>query len=419
MEQLKKLYSLCMHGNYKQWCVIYVAIFLFPILAVFPFNVLVDSSAYFSVNLIDRNGLEQLLNGKTISEVHPKNARSRNRYLIKNREEKVDIIAVGSSRTHGLRREYITSEETFFNHAMSRAGLEDYIGIVGGYKKFKGYIPRKVILGVDPWVFNGNNQAFLGDWEIFNELYFYLIGEMGAEEENLHKEWNGASTFQRLLSVEYFIANIVYLYNILIRGEEHNYVVEGTHINIPASPRTKCDLRKAYPTYAMESIECADIPVSPCPTCEMRKVYFSHTTEPDGSKHYPINYLFRGNAGEKTFEAEHSRNGFENYKNLSNTRLFEKFVDYLQEENVEVIFFLSPFHNFAYKRFLLPGFHFNIIMDVEVYLRKIAMKKNIQLIGSYNPNAYSLTSRDFMDSIHATSYAIGKIFKVHQNDLPH
>ena len=329
-----------MHGNYKQWSVIYVAIFLFPIVAVFPFNVLVDSSAYFSVNLKDRNGLEQLLNGKTISEVHPQNTRSRNRYLIKNREEKVDIIAVGSSRTHGLRREYITSEETFFNHAMSRSILEDYIGIVGGYKKFKDYIPSKVILGVDPWVFNGENITYQGDWEIFKELYFYLIGEMSAEEENIHKEWNGSSTFQRLISIEYFIANIVYLYNILIRDEKHNYVVEGT--NIPASPRTKCDSRKAYPTYTIESTECANTPVSSCPTCEMRKVYFSSTMEPDGSNHYPINYLFRGNAGEKTFGVVHYRRGFEYYKNLSNTHLFEKFIDYLQEENVEVILFLSP-----------------------------------------------------------------------------
>ncbi len=398
-----------MHGSYKQWCVIYVAIFMFPIVAVFPFNILVDSRAYFSVNPIARNGLDQLLNGKTIANPDLHDSRARNRYLIKNREGKVDIIAVGSSRTVGLRREYITSEETFSNHAMSRAILEDYIGIVGGYKKFKDYIPSKVILGVDPWVFNVNNGAFQGDWELFQELYFFLIEEMGAEEENIHKGWNGPSTFQRLISVEYFYSNIVYLYNILLSDEGYNYVIE-PRTDIPASPRTKCDPRKVYPTYVMESIECADIPVSPCPTCEMRKVYFSGTLEPDGSYHYPIHYLFDGN------DYIDSR-GLGNYRNLSNTRFFEKFIDYLQEENVEVIFFLPPYHPESYKRLLSPPHNFKLLLDAEEYLREIAKKKNIQLIGSYNPNVYSLTYRDFMDGLHATSYAIGKIFKGHQNPM--
>jgi hypothetical protein len=52
-------------------------------------------------------------------------------------------------------------------------------------------------------------------------------------------------------------------------------------------------------------------------------------------------------------------------------------------------------------------------MNVEGYIRKIANEKEIQLIGSYNPNIYSLSSNDFSDGYHLTSDATGKVFKAH------
>jgi hypothetical protein len=428
MKYVKKLYSLCLQGSYKQWCAIYAAILFLPVLVFLPFNILIDYSAIFSVNPIAKEGLEKILNGKTIANLNIESARPMNRYFIKNGKNKIDIIAVGSSRTQGIRREYLTSDATFFNHAMGRATIADYIGIVGGYKKFKGYIPKKVILGVDPWVFNENNTIFTGDWELIEDLYFYLIKEMGAEDADIHKEWHGASVFQRLISLEYFGANIRYLYNIFFSGEKYNYVVEGTEI--PASSCMTCDMRevyavyamkrkmsKAYPAFEMESILSVDITILPCTTCETRKVYSAGAIEPDGSVHFPIKYLFRGKeAWNQINHVGINARGLEYYKKLSNTRLFEKFVDYLQEENVEVIFFLPPYHPVTYNKLLppnTPNNRYEIILDVEEYLKKIAKEKEIQLIGSYNPEVYSLTHKNFVDGFHTTSHATGKIFKSH------
>lgn len=44
-------------------------------------------------------------------------------------------------------------------------------------------------------------------------------------------------------------------------------------------------------------------------------------------------------------------------------------------------------------------------------IRLIASKKGIKVIGSYNPEKYSLTNSDFYDAMHPADNAVKKIFQ--------
>ncbi len=71
------------------------------------------------------------------------------------------------------------------NLGMSGAGIYDYLGIMGIYQNI-GSKPRRVIIGLDPWVLNDNN----GD-----NRYQALQKYINKFEENLKNN-------ERLLTIE-------------------------------------------------------------------------------------------------------------------------------------------------------------------------------------------------------------------------
>ncbi len=98
-----------------------------------------------------------LLKGLNVADASNYDERLLQEFYIKGLTEsdRKEIIVLGSSRA-GQICSNLFPLASFFNNSVSGGSLEDYVAITGIYLG-KGLLPKEVILGIDPWLFNRNN----------------------------------------------------------------------------------------------------------------------------------------------------------------------------------------------------------------------------------------------------------------------
>ncbi|MBI1911067.1 MAG: DUF1574 family protein [Deltaproteobacteria bacterium] len=354
-------------GSYNKWFLSYVLLSSIFLIAVSMINYRIDCAFLFHNSEFDTKAIDVLTKGKNIAGFINFDERHFQKSYIEKNTHKMDIIAVGSSRTLNLRKRAILGkrkEKKFFNHSVSGASLEDYISIIGLYKE-KGYMPSRVILGIDPWIFNRNKTQ--NKWKFLSPSYDKMIKEIyGVNAKATVQDDN---RFLQLLNVDYLKANIMSWLN----------------------------PKKNNPDFYIAD----DLSVD------------SYIKESDGSLHYP--YKIRFQKDEETIKKAREYVKFpvyllENFGELSNTVLFEDFVDFLRKKDVEVVFFLPPYHPLTYE-LLTTNPRYAIIRSAEAYIRNYASREHIKVIGSYDPNALGLKSKDFTDGMHIRDKGIEAIFK--------
>jgi hypothetical protein len=85
----------------------------------------------------------------------------------------------------------------------------------------------------------------------------------------------------------------------------------------------------------------------------------------------------------------------------------ERFVRHLGGEGVGVTLVLVPFAPEVYDAARrLPG---STIVDVERELRALAARTNVEIVGSYDPRAVGMATRDFFDESHPRPEALERI----------
>lgn len=103
----------------------------------------------------------------------------------------------------------------------------------------------------------------------------------------------------------------------------------------------------------------------------------------------------------------------ENFDSLSilYCDLLEKLVGYLQNRKVEVVFYLPPYHPYVYN-YIETSEKYQIVLEVENYLRNLALEKGIEVYGSYDPDLLGCTEKDFLDGMHMRRVDISKAWNV-------
>lgn len=325
-------------------------------------NFFIDSNNFFgSKNDKIVSAAENLLNGHQIGGFSNVDDRLFNLQIIKNLPEPPSTIIIGSSRTMMIRKNIAAPQTTFFNHSVSAAALEDYFGIIGAYLGHHNELPKRIILGVDPWVFNSNNEA--ERWKTLNDYYKYfckLVDIIQCKSDNII-----TYKLSRLMSYDYVLRNIEY---ILFENNEK-------FLSITAEA------------------DSSDIIKSP-----------------DGSIYYPAK-IIDVDRSTVSKEAKKFAKGkvfmLENFDSLENTDAFEKFLSYLEKHDVEVVFLLVPLHPVSYSE-LSRNPKYAQITKAEEYLTGLARKRDIQIIGSYNP-ALLASDEDFFDGMHAKERLINRL----------
>lgn len=358
---------------YKKWIINTFIMLVLAFLSIIGFNYKVDVAGLFSSSSYLSKAAKAIVDGHIVAGLGDEAFDDRlfQVLLIKEIKKNVDAIALGSSRTKELRQEYLNDENViFYNHSVNGASFHDYVAIVGAYKKIKGYIPKEVIIGVDPWVFNKNSGRNL--WKNISQYYDYGNREMSLESIKTNKLKKYLEKAKQLVNYDYTISNIKYFYKSFKNKDNQFYIAKSTEVN-------------------------------------------DYLRGSDGSIYYPSG-IYSPSEKNLLMQSKHYTTGgiysLENYHELSFIKEFNTFIKYLKKSGTTVTFFLAPYNPVPYD--ILGENSKYRIDEVEVYLREYAKENDIQVLGSYNPHTFNLNMMDFFDGMHVKEESIKRIFKIYR-----
>ncbi len=127
--------------------------FILIVVTVASTNYIGDAAHIFTQNY-EKQISDILLSGNNVTNIGNYDERALQRLLVKN-SRIADTVVLGSSRMM-LYGEQIFGKLNIQNSAVSGATLEDLIGIYQIYKS-ENKLPKNIIIGVDPWIFNAHN----------------------------------------------------------------------------------------------------------------------------------------------------------------------------------------------------------------------------------------------------------------------
>lgn len=339
-------------------------IFLIPLLLFIVLtNYFIDPANLFSSEF-EEEMAEILVNEKNAAGVYNYDERIFQKEYIQRLEDENEAVILGSSRALQIREEMIEAE-SFFNHGVSGAVLEDYIAITEIYKENEK-MPDKIIMGVNPWIFNRYNVE--ERWRSIEEYYYLFLDEDYQDEESLLEE-NFGRNYMQLFSATYFQAS----FETLIKGQ-------------------------AFTDIQQTEAESLDVPVKLV----------------DGSLVYqrPRKNI---SAEDAEIEAQnYIRNGvysLENYNEIDSEyrHNFQQLIKFLLERDVQLIFYLPPYHPLVFD-YLEENERYHIIFEVEKYIRDVAAKNKIKVVGDYDPAELDLDKNDFHDGMHPKESVMAKLF---------
>jgi hypothetical protein len=287
-------------------------------------------------------------------------------------KEKKDVLVFGSSRSRYI-RETLFPNSSFHNHAVNAASLEDFIVLYGLYRK-RGFIPAKLIIAVDHWILN--SESGYSNWKTLWRDYEFAANEMELDVGQLPDEgitgYFSDTLFvkhREILSPAYFQESI----KRIIRGDyKYNSAVE----RVAAT-----ELTKSYEVYVINSDGSFADEKVPNTVEQTRKLV--ETVDP-------------GIAPLKVIDKRLSKN-------------FERFLDVLKNDNVEVILMLIPFNPITYHKWIKNDN--NGLDKATKYFKDVARRKNIKIIGSYDPSVIPAYLSEFRDWVHPHRNVLERILK--------
>jgi len=354
----------------KKWVGIWFVITIFSIFGVAASNYYIDSLGLISKNSYLDKAAQELANGKIVAGLKNFNERIFRKKIIENIKNPPEWIALGSSRIMQLRKRFfIDNNQTFQNLAVSGASLEDYLALIQVYKNHFKSLPKNIIFGIDPWVFNkySRQNRYLSIYDEYNQ-FMNILGFASKKSEK-----DKFYIYKKLFSIEYFKENIKFIAKTIGKGFKGFYITN--------------------------SLDTDD-----------------YLREPDGSIQYPykIRYPNKEQVIKKAIAyGKPPVYSLYHFQHMYNIAIFEKLINYLLEHNVRIYFYLPPYNPLAYNNIIK---NYPIIAKIEHYLKNFANEHNITVIGSYNPYDINLTIDDFFDGMHTLDSAYIKLFSHLKNN---
>ena len=320
-------------------------------------NILIDPSH--QLNYSYEKKMAENLSAGTYIEIYNFDERIMQKYYICAQKQAKNTVILGSSRTMQI-GEKVLMQENVFNSSVSGATLEDYIAIYQLYKD-NDIFPNNIIIGVDPWIFNKNNSELR--WKSIRE-YYYIFFE-NKEDISVNKTFD-YEKLKLYISFSYFQESVDKIFD---GNKEQN---EG-NIKLPDG-----------------SI-----------------IYNSTFSEAN---------VVEINERAEAYILADNLNGLSNFFDIDfdYIRIFEKFVQDMRQDGVNISFFLAPYHPTVYK-YISDEEKYSNVLEVEDYLRNFADKNNIEILGSYNPDnpiqGYKISEDGFYDGLHPKQSSIEIIFQ--------
>jgi hypothetical protein len=325
-------------------------------------NFLGDSAQLFSSGYENKIA-NILIEGNNVTNITNHDERILQREWIDKLDSSPDIIILGSSRSMMIREKDFENKK-LINNAVSGASIEDLIAIYQIYKS-KNIPPKKIILGLDPWIFNENNgeKRWLSLQKEYDSFY-------NRESDNKESDYY---KLKQLVSISYFQSSL------------------------------KRGLSKIF----KENVD-------PIIT---NKIYNQEQTKlSDGSITYDKKYTESSNYETVNRRAIEYNTGpmynLEKFKYIS-PKLFKEFEKLCLEilnNNIELSIWIPPYHPKVYKKLKQE---YQILLKLENKILNFASSKKIEVSGSINPHKSGFISENFYYGMHLKEDILkcGQFFK--------
>lgn len=304
---------------------------------------------------------KELNKGQNVTNVYNYDERLLQKYRIHELNYCPDIVVLGSSRVMLLNSNDFKGQ-TFYNAGVSSSSFEDILVMFEFFKQ-KNCLPKKIIIGLDPWTLNENNGQTR--WTAFSKEFNSIFKQLTKKESSIHENWKD-SKYLQLISPSYFKSSYKNLF---------------TELSQPIS--TKNPVNSRFTRHPDGSISYDSIYRSVTPK-ELEK--------------RAVDYI----SGEVFC--------IEKFEKLSPDieLLLEKFLVYLKAKKCEVTILIAPYHPDVYA-FISKTKKYQNVIKSEKYFRQLASKHNIKLIGSFNPKVLKFDNSYFYDGMHCNEKGIEKL----------
>jgi hypothetical protein len=358
---------------YRSWLKRFSVVMVILLGVVALFNILVDGVGVFRLNSGLKYMAENLVKGKMIAGSFGRyGERELQRLVVEAYPGRRDLIAIGSSRLMMLRGRFIKGNPDFFNHSVSGASMEDLLAIIGVYKE-KGLLPRRVVLGIDPWILD-KKTPFGDRWKTLDHYYQLMLSEIGTPKpDRTESGWAGSKS---RMTMEQFLAQYQQL------------------INLDCTLQNWESLKRGRKLRVTTTVDIDDF-----------------VREPDGSLHFPYVARF-GSMKDQLSQAAVSPKvaaDAANGNSLDGLDKLESLVRFLHAHSVQVVFVLPPFSPTAYHSCLNDAQHCSML-GAEIKVRNLAQRNGVPVLGSYNPGVYGFEGKDFFDATHGHEVVMKRLF---------
>lgn len=273
--------------------------------------------------------------------------------------EKPDILVLGSSRINSIKSEYFNKK--LINTSVSSAVLYDLIINYQFFKKNNKLPKEKIIIGIDPWLFNEKNPE--SRWMRYESIYKDFLD--GKKRNNYNINEIPISYYFQLISFSYF-------QNSLKRFMKNNIDLLPTNLKYNKEYATILGVFSRSPS--IREIE------------------------------YPLHQI---NKNVSNYFIDHGIR-INNFNEISNelVNLFEKLIIDMKKQNLDIELLIIPYHPEIYETI---NSDFPKIIETEEILHNLVKKYDISIYGSFDPKEISFDKMDFQDGLHCTEMGLKKL----------
>lgn len=300
---------------------------------------IMDPSNLFDMSMT-RSIASNLLAGNAVEITGNYEERLVQQEIAKQTTQKVDTLILGSSHVMYIPLE---KEENLRNTGVSACELWDLYGIMGMYEYYD-ILPEKVIIGVDPWIFNENSGGTRYK-EISGFVEYEKNNILGKETRKNVEHSNRFTNLKELVNVSYFQSSFRALrVNGLQNSKGKMMLAEDREVGNGTKICSNGTRIPAYSFYqSMEEIEAG----------------IEEMTH--GSPIYNI----------------------EQFEEVSqDTKIwFERFISYLQEKEIEVVLYMPVCYPTEVYQYVASTPKYNNVVEVEKYLLEYAEIRDISIYG--------------------------------------
>ena len=344
---------------------------IIPVIIIFAgFNYWVDPENLFQGEKYEKGIADYLLEGKNVTGLYNFDERLLQKYFIGGMQTVPDVVVLGPSRSLLINADVLNIKgQKVINNSISGPTIEDELAIFDMYLR-KGWYPKKIIIGVDPYYLN-EKKTTRKLYSTIRDYYFDICDSMGVKAHKDHELFFRYRNIEKLFLIQYFQESILFAIN---TGNNHKYYASNAVLN-----NTVTKLSDGSISYGKETREHSPD--------EVANLVKSINTEELANYFQPID----------KYDQEYISK-------------FEKFIDFLTSKGIEIDLVMPPFHPLWYAHFKNDG-HFKLYLATEDFFINFAHQHNIHFFGSLDPAKCGVSGSDFYDEMHLKAPGMRKVME--------